>query len=305
MPAADDGLRHDQGRRRRRVVRVEHEAAEGHEARAGRRRGELADRDHLGDEFAPPGLGLGQGGRLVPHHLAPADHAVTVAAARRSRRVRAASRPELPGIVDLDRPGVQPRRRQVGRHGHERDSGRGVNPSDVSVPRSSGPAGTERDRGRTVRAASRSRRPTTWCGTVAGRLSACAAWPPPPRPRAACVRPPAASAARPAGPATSRRPSSSAGPGRRWRPAPATRPARSPSSIGAVMSRQTSKPRNRFVISPGGKAPAWVATIGAPKSTPLAWVQRIAPSSPAAAVAVDIRAASKASRWTAPSPKPR
>ena len=30
-----------------------------------------------------------------------------------------------------------------------------------------------------------------------------------------------------------------------------------PSSIGAVANRQTSNPRNRLVISPGGKAPAW------------------------------------------------
>ena len=50
-----------------------------------------------------------------------------------------------------------------------------------------------------------------------------------------------------------------------------------------MASRQTSKPRNTLVISPGGNAPAWVETIGAPKSTPLAWVQRTAASSPAAA----------------------
>jgi hypothetical protein len=75
--------------------------------------------------------------------------------------------------------------------------------------------------------------------------------------------------------------------------------------MGAVMIRQTSKPRKRLVISPGGKAPAWVEIIGAPKSTPLAWVQRMAPSSPAAPEASDIRNASGNARFTAPSPKPR
>ena len=65
-----------------------------------------------------------------------------------------------------------------------------------------------------------------------------------------------------------------------------------PSSNGAVVIRQTSKPRNRLVTSPGGNAPAWLATMGAPKSTPLAWVQRTAASSPAAAVAVAMKAAS-------------
>ena len=78
-----------------------------------------------------------------------------------------------------------------------------------------------------------------------------------------------------------------------------------PSTIGAVLIRQTSKPRNRLVTSPGGKAPAWVETIGAPKSTPLAWVQRTAASSPAAAVAAAIKAASTASALAAPTPKPR
>src|SRR4030095_11078168 len=68
------------------------------------------------------------------------------------------------------------------------------------------------------------------------------------------------------------------------------------SSKGAVVMMHTSKPRNRLVTRPGGKAPAWLATIGAPKSTPLAWVQRTAASSPAAAVATAVKNASGTGR---------
>ena len=78
-----------------------------------------------------------------------------------------------------------------------------------------------------------------------------------------------------------------------------------PNSKGAVVSRQTSKPRNKLVTRPGGKAPAWLATMGAPKSTPLACVQRTAASRPAAAVAMAMKDASGTVRCTAPSPKPR
>src|SRR3712207_9409060 len=60
-----------------------------------------------------------------------------------------------------------------------------------------------------------------------------------------------------------------------------------------------------LVISPGGNAPAWVEIIGAPKSMLLAWVQRTAAKSPAAAVATAISDASTTPRSTAPSPKPR
>src|SRR6478672_846032 len=77
-----------------------------------------------------------------------------------------------------------------------------------------------------------------------------------------------------------------------------------PSSIGAVVKMQTSNPRNRLVTRPGGKAPAWLATIGAPKSTALAWVQRTAASSPPAAVAIAMIEASIRLRFTEPSPKP-
>src|SRR5829696_5530353 len=77
-----------------------------------------------------------------------------------------------------------------------------------------------------------------------------------------------------------------------------------PSSIGAVIKRATSNPRKRLVISPGGKAPAWVAIIGAPKSTPFAWVQRIAASSPADPVATAISTASDKLRREPSSPKP-
>ena len=53
-----------------------------------------------------------------------------------------------------------------------------------------------------------------------------------------------------------------------------------PSSIGAVAIRQTSKPRNTLVISPGGNAPDGVEIIGALKSGPLACTQRIARQQP-------------------------
>ena len=78
-----------------------------------------------------------------------------------------------------------------------------------------------------------------------------------------------------------------------------------PNSIGAVPIRQRSKPRKTLVIRPGGNAPDGVEIIGALKSGPLACTQRIAPSSPAAAVAMAISRASSTVCSAAPSPNPR